>query len=258
MSFSHRNSITNGEDVITHDLVARAKEGNSDAQNKIFMASYPRLLNVCARYMGDYHNGEDATQEAMLIAHVNLPKFNGVAKNGEGVAKFSTWLTRIGITQCITLFRKRKSSVLKIVDDDIFLFLDDKLKEEMPDPLELMTRDELRMQVRLVLQKLTKEHREIIILFFQENLSYERIAETLEISSGTVRSRLHRACKMALELLLQTAEEYMEGSQENTGSSKKARQRMQSDKTEMDGAPSKEWRHFESLADLYNQTFHSR
>lgn len=119
----------------------------------------------------------------------------------QGKSSFYTWLYRIAFNAAITIERKRRPNVsLDAQFDDHSLDVPDDGRPPSDD----VTRSENVRYFYQALDRLTTEHRRILVLREIDDLSYEEIAEALEMPIGTVRSRLHRArmqLKSELEML---------------------------------------------------------
>ncbi len=151
-----------------------------------------RIFRLACRVLGDQDAALDAAQESFVKAWKALPRF-------EGKARFSTWLTRITINQCRNELRKRGT-----VKHTRPLSLDDtppgaeaprsaSVASSAPGVWEESRGAEVRSAFEGVMRALDPEAREVLILTEVEALSYEGIAELLDVPIGTVRSRLHRA-----------------------------------------------------------------
>ena len=142
-----------------------------------------RIFRLCAGIVG-MSSAEDAAQEAFLKAYKNLSRFRGESK-------FSTWLYRIASNHCLDMVKKNKSSKEESLE---------KLNSEQGDSSALFAVKgsftaslENRETVRALLNNLSADERMILVLREQEGLSYQELAETLEISLDAVKVRLFRA-----------------------------------------------------------------
>ena len=121
-----------------------------------------------------------------------LPRF-------EGKARFTTWLTRITINQCRNELRKRgtvKHTRPASLDEAVpgtEVARVDTIASLEPDAPDRMAARDLARAFETVMTSLDPEVREVLILKEVEELSYEGMAEVLDVPTGTVRSRLHRA-----------------------------------------------------------------
>ena len=142
--------------------------------------------------LGDADAALDAAQESFVKAWKALPQF-------KGDARFSTWITRITINQCRNELRRRRT-----VKHTQPLSLDAQTSDREgtlgatvpaggPEPWELVRGREVSRALESSMSELDGEAREVLLLRDAEDLSYEEVAEILDVPVGTVRSRLHRA-----------------------------------------------------------------
>ena len=170
-------------------LIAKASAGSAEAFEVLLHRHQDRVFGLIHRLVGDYELSRDLTQETFLKAWKGLSRFKG------GCA-FYTWLYRIArnvVTSRVRYdaARPRFSVSLEQPGEHEDLRLDP--EASAPEPLvaaETMEHKELVLQA---ISRLPAGFREIVILRDMQDLSYEDIAEILEIPLGTVRSRLHRA-----------------------------------------------------------------
>jgi len=180
------------------DLVEACRAGHGDAFDVLVRRHETRVVRLASRMLGDADAALDAAQEAFVKAWRALPRF-------EGESRFSTWLVRIVINQCRNDLRRRKT-----VKHTRPLSLDapspagdrdgrdaapasDGVAAPGPDPFDLARGREIAGALEAALARLDPDSREVIWLRDAEDLSYEDIAEVLDVPVGTVRSRLHRA-----------------------------------------------------------------
>ena len=169
------------------DILRRAQQGDSEAFRLLVEAYQTQVYRLALRMCGEAA-ADDVTQEAFLAAWRALPEFRGTCR-------FSTWLYRLTTNAAIDCLRREKRH--RDADD-----LDG---VELPDggdtPQEAAERTETQTAVRSALSALTDEHRQVLLLRYMQELDYAEIAAALEISEGTVKSRISRA-KMRLRELL--------------------------------------------------------
>jgi RNA polymerase sigma-70 factor (ECF subfamily) len=174
------------------DLVEAFRAGQGAAFDDLVRRHDARVLRVCHRILGDADAALDAAQETFVRAWRALRQFHGDSR-------FSTWLTRIAINQCRNELRRRRT-----VKHTQPLSLDapaggtdgsprDAVRAPGPDPYEEARGREVSAALSVALAEIDDEAREVLLLRDAEDLSYEEIAEILEVPVGTVRSRLHRA-----------------------------------------------------------------
>ncbi len=164
-------------------------EGYQGTFRPIYDLYKDRVYNVCYRISGNATDALDASQEAFSQIFRRLGAFRFESK-------FSSWVYRIAVNASIDLKRRarsRRSSSLESVGvglDSEQTQFEDK-RHELPQAA--ASRHELETEVQGAILRLSPKLRTVIVLRYIEGLPYERIAETLDISLGTVKSRLSRA-----------------------------------------------------------------
>lgn len=148
------------------------------------------LFNYVLRLVNSREEAEDLTQEALLQAYRTWMQVDPEAAGG-----YVKWCYRIAHNLAIDSLRKKKPRVM-----------DDEELDRASDSRSLRPEDvyEHRQQssaVRDAIQGLDEKYREVLVLRYQEELSYEQIAEVLEVPVSTIETRIHRAKKMLREKL---------------------------------------------------------
>ena len=138
---------------------------------------------LCLRMMGRREDAEACAQEALLNAYRSYDSFRGEAD-------IKTWLYRIASNTCMSALRKRRGdSSLEVLREEGFEPTDTR----MPQPEREAERNDLRTRLSEAIAALPDDQREIVVLREYQDLPYDQIASILEISEGTVKSRLNRA-----------------------------------------------------------------
>lgn len=169
-------------------LLEQIKKGNQDAFYHLIQRHQGTVYSLCYRMSGDPQEAEDLAQESFLRFFRSLDSF----RSG---ARIKPWLHKITANVCLDSLRKRKAATLP---------LDDLLegeghpstlrRDEMPEDAYLCR--ELQSEVQCALLRLPAEYRIVLVLRYLEDLSYQEIAETLDVPVSTVETRLFRAKKM--------------------------------------------------------------
>jgi RNA polymerase sigma-70 factor (ECF subfamily) len=158
--------------------VAACCIGNRQAFNELVCNHKDRVYTIAVRLLGDCHEAEDIAQETFVKAYEGISAFRGDAK-------FSTWLYRICYNLSLNCLARKKRNPG-----------DDCLPETLADPIaslpEQLIAQEQRQFVQQALTCLKPEFREVVVLYYTGQLSYEEIATLQDLPIGTVRSRLHR------------------------------------------------------------------
>ena len=180
---------------ITDDLnlIESFKKGDTSAFGEIVNKYQDKIYNLCRHMLGNADDAEDAAQDVFLKAYLALPKFRPEAS-------LYTWLYRIATNTCIDFKKKPIFESLfgdpgegeKLVHDQA---------TDAPSPEKLYQSKQIDQALQESLRKLSPKLRAIIILKEIEELSYEEIADTLEISVGTVKSRIARAREVLKKLM---------------------------------------------------------
>ena len=172
-------------------LIAATLDGDLDAFGQLVQKYQDRLFHGISHMLGNASEAEDVVQEAFILAFTRLDSF-------QSKSAFYTWLYRIAINTGISHKRKKRPVVSLDVEQSPALGIADE-KGETPD--QGIHREERVAEVHRALDRLSDEHRQIIVLREIDGLCYESISEILKLPVGTVRSRLHRARSQMRELL---------------------------------------------------------
>ena len=172
------------------DLICRAARGDAEAFRQLVEAYQTPAYRLAARMCGP-DSAEDVTQEAFLAAWRALPEFRGDCR-------FSTWLYRLVSNAAIDCLRREKKHRDTGDVDDL------ELPDGGPSPQEQAERSDTRDAVRRALDRLSPEHRQVLLLRFMQELDYGEIARALNVSEGTVKSRINRGRKRLRKILLES------------------------------------------------------
>lgn len=181
------------------ELVARAKAGDDEAFAQLMRDNETRIYNLTLRMTGSPEDAMDLAQEAFLNAWRGLKFF-------KGDSAFSTWVYRLASNACIDHLRRKKRR------QDISLPMptdeEDDSQPDIPDdrfcPERGLERQELRRAVAQGLEQLSPEHRQVLVMREVNGLSYQEIADVLDLESGTVKSRIARARISLRKILLES------------------------------------------------------
>lgn len=157
------------------------REDDPRVFEELVTAYQHRVFGVALRMLGSRAEAEEAAQEVFVRVHRGLPGFRGDAK-------MSTWLYAITSRVCLTRLGSRDRRIEHDSEDVLA-----RLPSAQPDPAARLERRELEAALHRAIDELSKDRRIVVVLRDIEGLSYEEIADALELELGTVRSRLHRA-----------------------------------------------------------------
>jgi RNA polymerase sigma-70 factor, ECF subfamily len=178
-------------------LIAECLHGRTSAFGELVRRYQDRLFNTVYRLVGHADDAQDIVQETFLHAYQALGSF-------KGDSQFFTWLYRIAFNTAVSQRRKRRVA-LRIsagAEDGAGEPVD---TSEYGRPGHSLERAEQETRVHEALQRLSPEHRAVLVLKDMEGQKYEAMADILGVPIGTVRSRLHRA-RLELRQLLQQEE----------------------------------------------------
>ena len=169
------------------ELIERSQRGDLDAFNAIVAAYQDRVYNVCLRMLGSPHAAQDATQEAFISAYRNVKRIRG--------SNIRPWLLRIATNACIDELRRKKRQP-QISLDVPSPGSEDERPLDVPDraagPEQRALQGEVGRALQAELERLPADQRAAIVLCDVEGLSYEEVAEAMDSSVGTVKSRISR------------------------------------------------------------------
>ena len=172
-------------DLSDEALMLRVKDGNHDAFSEL-LRRYERQLTVFfLRQLGD----EDGARDLLMDTFLRIYK---AAYRYEPRAKFSTYIYQVARNLIINEAQKRafrKTDSLDQINEESNV----QIAVEDPDPEQVLSRREQQLMVQQALEELPEDQRTILILVEYQDLSYERVAQIMNCSVGTVKSRMHRA-----------------------------------------------------------------
>jgi RNA polymerase sigma-70 factor (ECF subfamily) len=170
-------------------IVKRALAGDPEAFGEIVCRWERRIFALSYGMLGSADDARDATQETFLAAFRNLRGFRGEAK-------VSSWLHRIAVNQCITRQRRTRSRAETGMDDETGAAGEQHLAAPVhASPARSAESRELTESVRRAVAALPEELREVIVMKEFEEVTFQEIADALQVPLSTVKSRLYTALK---------------------------------------------------------------
>lgn len=163
--------------------IAEARDGNKEAFSRLVEKYQRPVYSVCYRMLGTPTAAEDAAQEAFIRAFQALDRY-------DPNRSFATWLLSIASNYSIDQLRKKKVTILSM-DSEKYGWLAP--PDPGPNPERAALEREKGELVQAMLADLSETDRAAVILQFWHDYSYEEIAETLDLSTSAVKSRLFRA-----------------------------------------------------------------
>jgi RNA polymerase sigma-70 factor, ECF subfamily len=181
-------SVMASQRVEDLELARRSQAGDTEAFGELVTKYRAKIFTMICSIVGNESDAWDLAQEGFLKAWRSIHRF-------QGRSSFYTWLYSIAINVTIDSLRQRCRRSEVELDDAISSFL--------PGPGVNYERAKIREQVYAALAQLTLEHRVVIALKEIEDLHYHEIAEILNVSIGTVMSRLFYGRKKVQSILAQ-------------------------------------------------------
>lgn len=177
------------------ELVRAAAGGDESAFSELVRIYENKAYHLALRMVSNPEDAYDVAQDAFLAAWRGLPSFRG--ESG-----FSTWLYRLVSNAAIDHLRRTKHQRGNVSLDDEELNLD--APDDSPTPQEAAEENDLKQAVAAGLRELSDDHRTVLVMREVQELSYEEIAESLQLDLGTVKSRISRARTHLRKILLQS------------------------------------------------------
>jgi len=175
-------------------VVAELKAGSEEAYAWLIGEFHQPIYSLVYRILTDPADAADTTQEVFLKVFRGMKHFNGQSS-------LKTWIYRIAVHEASNRRRwwfrhKARETSLEPMENDAAqgcgLALKETLVDEAESPFDSAAHEEVRLRVEQELRKVPEPYRSTVILRDLEEMSYEEIAEVLEVSLGTVKSRLTR------------------------------------------------------------------
>lgn len=181
-------------------LVRRALKDNDQKAYDELMKRYWEPVYFMLLRMTNHNqdNAEDLTMEAFGKAFINIDKYTPACA-------FSTWLFRIASNNAIDFIRANKMykgtlSIDKPVESGSSEEFSAYIKGKELNPEETLIKKQTTDRVRIIIDKLTPKNREIVELYYIEELTHDEIAERVNLPLSTVKTRLYRSRDLLLTI----------------------------------------------------------
>ena len=181
------------------ELAARARDGDQDAFEQLVRDNEKRIYTLALRMTGSREDALDLAQDAFFQAWKALPTF-------QGESSFATWLYRLATNLCLDHLRAQKrrtqsmGPALSLADEENGPV---QVADQQLQPQEAVERSERRRALERGLASLPDHHRQVLIMRELSGLSYQEIAQVLDLDLGTVKSRIARARLSLRKILLE-------------------------------------------------------
>lgn len=182
------------------ELVEQALSGDQRAYTQLMSAYRENIYYMMLKMVSNKDDAEDLTIEAFGKAFKRLSQY-------KPDFAFSTWLFKIASNNCIDFLRKQKKAKLVSIDegfnseegDDSPGGMD--IKAKALDPEEELMKGQRIKEMHRIVEQLKPKYRTLVELRYFSEMSYEEIAEELELPLGTVKAQLFRARELMYEIL---------------------------------------------------------
>jgi RNA polymerase sigma-70 factor (ECF subfamily) len=175
------------------ELVERLRKGDSKALDELFRRHRDAAYGIAYRLLGNAEDALDVVQEAFIHVLRGIGAFRGQST-------FRTWLYRI-VTHAALDYRRWRA-VRATGSLDVETALEPAAKgPAKPSPVEEAATNDLRKAIEKALANVSDRNRAALVLYAIEGMSYQEIAQVLDISIGTVMSRIFNARQRLKELL---------------------------------------------------------
>ncbi|QRN85014.1 sigma-70 family RNA polymerase sigma factor [Clostridia bacterium] len=177
------------ESLSDEKLVQMVLDGDREVFSVLISRYERQIYGLAYRLTNNKHEAQDLGQEAFIKIYQSLGKY-------DPGRPFFSWMYKVAANQCYSILRKKREaetpleSVIEFVSDD---------HEEENSPEQFILKKENQDTVRRALVSLPEKYRMALILRFMEDMSYQEIADTMEISLSAVESRIHRGKKLLLK-----------------------------------------------------------
>lgn len=202
-------AVREGEAEVDLELVRRAQKGDEAAFRQLVERHQRRAFAIALSLVRHEQDARDIVQDAFLRVHKSLPGF-------QGTSSFFTWLYRIVTNLAIDLVRRPGRNTDELEEDRQRSSSPGGADQPDPlwvaridgaDPVDVLRRKELAERMRHAIDALPSYHKAVILMREVEGLSYEEMAEAMQVSKGTIMSRLFHARQKLQKALADCYEE---------------------------------------------------
>jgi RNA polymerase sigma-70 factor (ECF subfamily) len=170
------------------EILKKCREGDESAYRELIQRYQRQVYSIALRMVRQAQDAEDLTQETFVRMFRAIDRY-------DPERPFGAWLFTIASRLCIDHIRRRRMKTVSIhwrepgSEEERTIDLED----HGPRPEELAVQAEEEQHTRALIDSLPPHYRIVVMLRHQQDLSYEEIAQILDLSLGTVKARIHRA-----------------------------------------------------------------
>lgn len=180
------------------ELILRAMKGDEAGLRDLFAAYAKPIYNFIYRHVLNEKDAEDISQDVFVSAWKNLRKF-------DPEKSFRPWLFTIARNAALNWIKKKKPALFSEFENEAGEnALEENLESEIPLPDEIFARKDAAKAVNEALSRLKKEHRLVLLLRYEEDMTFEEIGKVLGEPMNTVKTRHFRGLLKLKEELLKS------------------------------------------------------
>lgn len=174
-----KTSLSKYRELSDEELVQLVKAGNVEPFDELVRRHEVKIHNLCYKMLKNYDDAKDMAQETFLKAYRNINNFNGRSR-------FTTWLYRIAVNNCINFIKKGRPT--EEIKEEILVIPKD-------DPVERYKNKKLKETIYNAIAKLPEVQKSVFTLRALEDLPYQEIGMILKKPVNTVKVNYHLAVK---------------------------------------------------------------
>lgn len=187
---SENNNLSNGVNEFTEklskyrelgdqEIVKLVKTGETEPFDELIRRHQVKIHDLCYKIVRNYDDAKDLAQETFLKAYRKINKFNGRSK-------FSTWLYRVAVNNCLNYLKRQKPT------EALFEEITGSGKD---DPVQIYKSKKFREIIKKAVAKLPEVQKAVFTLRTLEDLSYQEVSEILKKPISTIKVNHHLAVK---------------------------------------------------------------
>jgi len=174
-----KTKLSKYKELTDEELVQLVKIGEVEPFDELVRRHEVKIHNLCYKMLKNYDDAKDMAQESFLKAYRNI-------KNFDGRSRFTTWLYRIAVNNCINYMKKERPT--EEINDEI-------LDIPKDDPAERYKKKQLKETIYNAIAKLPEVQKSVFTLRALEDLPYQEISAILKKPVNTVKVNYHLAVK---------------------------------------------------------------
>lgn len=178
-------------------IAMRVQQGDADAFGELISRYEAKLKRYARKFLNYEHEMEDLVQDVFIKAYTNIQSF-------DKTLRFSPWIYRIAHNTFVNELKRKSKGGFGIFDADTIL---PHLPADETADGDLLE-EEIKHEIDSLIQNLPPKYKEVVVLYYFENLSYQEIGDILSIPITTVGVRMSRARKKLREEYKQTIQNH--------------------------------------------------